>query len=634
VPEAQSQWRREQPTLYIAVGGMGIQALCRLRALTAPRDPEEPWNEAAAAIALDTDRDDLREACSNRWKLPLTPDDTLHLPLRLPKSYDNSREILGWVSRRWLYNIPRSLETRGYRPLGRVALVDNLPRVVALVEKKLERLAGLLGAADAAGEERDRTLRIVLLAGTGGGTGAGTVMDLAYAAKSLATARDLPIEIHGFLICSWLASNSASPLVAANSYALLTELSHATLGGNVGSVESGKQATRLESPEAPFDSVYLVPTRARTPSGQAADGVDAIAKYLALEMTPDARTVIRTCRGSQTPREQAQGRSLAIKTLGVASLADERRELTNQLAIELADTVKRQWVAPDTKANWEQLWRDEKQAANKASLDAAEDEKPGPAPTTGQESDMTPLALRSRFKEHMSLNFASDVVRHVTRRLEARDDRGQPLMQPRDAKQLTEAARLVAGSLVSRADRQSPGTDRFSDSPVLRPLIAAASDRIIRRAVEVFDVKQAERFLPPDSLDEHLKCACQELLEECLRKPDFAKALSAGVDMDGAIARTIQRATPDLLQCGCDRRTLLFVPAADVHDATVEKMLSARPLATVVPTDIDEPLVVTEAAGISPRSLALGFERVFPGIADAGRRLLTRVDIEWRSLER
>jgi hypothetical protein len=247
---------------------------------------------------------------------------------------------------------------------------------------------------------------------------------------------------------------------------------------------------------------------------------------------------------------------------------------------------------------------------------------------------MTPLALRSRFKEHMSLNFASDVVRHVGRRLEARDDRGQPLMQPRDAKQLTEAARLVAGSLVSRADRQPPGTERFSDSLVLRPLIAAASDRIIGRAVDVFDVKQAERFLPPDSLDEHLKCECQALLEECLRKPEFAKALSAGVDMDGTIARTIQRATPDLLQCGCDRRTLLFVPAADVPDATVEKMQAARPLAAVVPADIDEPLVVTEAAGILPRSLALGFERVFPGIADAGRRLLTRVDIEWRSLER
>jgi hypothetical protein len=133
-------------------------------------------------------------------------------------------------------------------------------------------------------------------------------------------------------------------------------------------------------------------------------------------------------------------------------------------------------------------------------------------------------------------------------------------------------------------------------------------------------------------LDDHLKCECQVLVEQSLRRPEFAKALAAGVDLDGAITRTIERATPDLLQCGCDRRTLLFVPPADAHGETVQKMQAARPLAAVVPMDIDEPLVVTEATGISPRSLALGFERVFPGIADAARRLLTRIDIEWQSL--
>ena len=75
---------------------------------------------------------------------------------------------------------------------------------------------------------------------------------------------------------------------------------------------------------------------------------------------------------------------------------------------------------------------------------------------------------------------------------------------------------------------------------MLRPLVAAASDRIIGRAVESFDMKQAERFLPPDTLDDHLKCECHSLVEECLRKPDFAKALAAGVDLDGAIARTME----------------------------------------------------------------------------------------------
>ena len=143
VPATDAALALEQPTLYLALGGVGIQTLNRFRSLVASRDPAAPDNEAIESIALDTDRDELREACSRRWQWPMSSDDTLHLPLRLPKSYDNSREILGWVSRRWLYNIPRSLETRGYRPLGRVALVDHSLRVLALVDQKLQRLAAV-----------------------------------------------------------------------------------------------------------------------------------------------------------------------------------------------------------------------------------------------------------------------------------------------------------------------------------------------------------------------------------------------------------------------------------------------------------------------------------------------------------
>ena len=77
---------RQQPTFYVATGGVGIQVLCRLRAMMAPNGNSENANPASSAIALDTDRDELREACSARWKSPLSSDDVLNLPLRLPKS--------------------------------------------------------------------------------------------------------------------------------------------------------------------------------------------------------------------------------------------------------------------------------------------------------------------------------------------------------------------------------------------------------------------------------------------------------------------------------------------------------------------------------------------------------------------
>jgi hypothetical protein len=52
----------------------------------------------------------------------------------------------------------------------------------------------------------------------------------------------------------------------------------------------------------------------------------------------------------------------------------------------------------------------------------------------------------------------------------------------------------------------------------------------------------------------------------------------------------------------------------------------------VAPAAVDDAIVVSEEAGISPRSLARGLERVFPGIADAARRLHTRIDVDWQGL--
>jgi len=51
-----------------------------------------------------------------------------------------------------------------------------------------------------------------------------------------------------------------------------------------------------------------------------------------------------------------------------------------------------------------------------------------------------------------------------------------------------------------------------------------------------------------------------------------------------------------------------------------------------VSADVDDDVLISEDSGISPRSLALGLEWVYPGIADAARRLHTRIDVEWTRL--
>ncbi|MGD9631870.1 MAG: tubulin-like doman-containing protein [Pirellulales bacterium] len=626
VPQTLAELSKEQPTLFVALGGVGIQVLNRYRALTASDDPDEEPNPLVAAVALDTDRNELREACGSHWKQPLSPDDTLHLPLRLPKSYDNSREILSWVSKRWLYNIPRSLETRGYRPLGRVALVDHTLQVLALVDKKLAQLAQAMGGEDAA--RNNEKVRIVVLAGTGGGTGAGTAIDVANAVRSLAVNRSLAVEVQGFLVCTCFGTANGSPLLAANTYCLLTELHHAAELGNKTS-DDATRSSAFESHQAPFDAVYLVPTRARAGEVRGNDPLDVVAKYLALETRPETRAALRSCRTAKTPREELRGPKLSIRKLGLASLTDRKLELIQQLARELAEEVKRHWLEQDKSANWEKLVRDEARAASLPKVQAPVEGDPNAAPAVVPVNDATPLALRGRFKEQMALRFTSEMLQEVERLLKAHDDRGRPILVAREAKQIADAGRVAAEAFVRRKKQPENGR-RFSDSPVLRSLVAAASVQVLGHAIEKFDAKQPERFLAVDAIDELVRSECEALLDARIAEPEIRAALTALMQLDDAVARTIDQATMDLLQCGCDRRTLVVAPRANSQAATVEKCRAARPLAAVVESDVDDVLVVTEDAGLSPRSLALGFERVFPGIADAARRLHTRVDVEWK----
>jgi hypothetical protein len=73
---------------------------------------------------------------------------------------------------------------------------------------------------------------------------------------------------------------------------------------------------------------------------------------------------------------------------------------------------------------------------------------------------------------------------------------------------------------------------------------------------------------------------------------------------------------------------LIVAPSDGQPSDVVEALTSARPTAVVVSGNVEQPVVFWEGSGISPSSLARGFEHVYPGIAQAARRLATRIDID------
>jgi serine/threonine protein kinase len=634
VPEINAEEGGGQPTLYVALGGIGVQLLCRLRELVAPGDSPQSSGAAIEFLALDTDRDELREACGSRRAAPLSPDDVLHLPLRLPKSYDDDREILTWVSRRWLYNIPRSLETRGYRPLGRVALVDHVQRVREAVDGKLERLTKTAGTRIAGGTTGEPAVKVVILTGTGGGTGGGMAIDVANAVRTIAAERDVNVEVHGFFVCNCFGSNNSSPLLAANTFSLLVELNHAMAFGNEGPGERALCTQLFESRNRPFESVYWLPDRGRTGDSCAADVFAVLPRYLAFERTTEGAAAIRACRTIPTPREELFGRSLAIRKLGYASLADEGQRSLTCLASELAEAVKLHRQTIDTSDNWERRVRREAQAAAVPRLQPGSDGNPDMPPAVVPVNDASPLALRGRFQDYLSLEFTSEVLRQIERLLESRDDRGRPRLVPRDAKLLADTARASVGAIVEQGKQQPETRNRFVESQGLRELVAAASRRVLGSAIDQFDYKQPDRYLSVDALEGALSAECPAFLQQCSVDAEFGTAVSSLVELDQLAKQALERASTELLQCGCDRRTLVVAGRESPrHEAVAEFLRAERPLSTSVGAAIDDVVVVVEESGMSPRSLAGRLERVFPGVSAAARRLLTRVDIEWKDID-
>jgi eukaryotic-like serine/threonine-protein kinase len=173
-----------RPTLFLGVGGLAGQVLRHLRRRLHKRFGSLAAVPVFRMLLLDADRLALQQMRDGKPGEALTAGETLNLPLFRPEHYrDRSRELLRWLDRRWLYNIPRSLLTEGLRPLGRLAFVDN---AVDLLERLREIMSQLASA-----EAKESTVRatgltvspeppcVFLVASLSGSTGGGMINDLA-----------------------------------------------------------------------------------------------------------------------------------------------------------------------------------------------------------------------------------------------------------------------------------------------------------------------------------------------------------------------------------------------------------------------------------------------------------------------
>ena len=285
----------------------------------------------APMLLLDTDARELANAAHDDDGSNLRPEEILAMPLRRSQDYrDDSRKILEWLSRRWLYNIPRSLQTEGLRPLGRLAFVDQLQDATAVSSKR--------SSSSLKTHALQLQPRIVIVASPCGGTGGGMVNDVAFLARQLVEdaarreRRDAAILIHGTN-----RNPQQQELAAANTVATLTELAQFH---RPGAVFPGDPACGLKSRPAGIGALhaaYLIHAGEELAPAEMDAAADRVAEFLMLDSITVAGNLLGAAR-----LEESETPGLSLRSFGLYEFGfTHDRLLDDSVAPHLPGVVQR-----------------------------------------------------------------------------------------------------------------------------------------------------------------------------------------------------------------------------------------------------------------------------------------------------
>lgn len=164
-------------SMFIGLGGIGCEALVELRSAMMCNCDARLLVDENAWLALDTDAAQIDSAIEGREHCSFSRSQAIQIPIYKPVDYrDADPRLLEPLSRRWLYNIPKSQMTEGVRPIAVLALLDHYEALRSKVATELKNLI----KHHENDHECDDPLRIYLLSSLHGGTGSGLLCEIGH----------------------------------------------------------------------------------------------------------------------------------------------------------------------------------------------------------------------------------------------------------------------------------------------------------------------------------------------------------------------------------------------------------------------------------------------------------------------
>lgn len=327
-----------RPTLFVGLGGLAGNVLRQLkqRLLEAtPGTTQAKLSGLFRYLLVDTDRSALRTQEERPEDGALTADECLHCPLFPPDHYrDQAQHLIRWLPRRWLYGIPRSLQTEGLRPLGRLAIVSHAEALVAALQQALSALANPESRDKRVGPIRNESPQVVVVAAITGGAGGGMLVDVARAVRQVFHELRLPDEIRAMLLSPNGGNPEQQTRARINAYATLQELWHWCQPAWQTGPSRGSVFGTFQQP--PFDDCYVV----LPPEELSADVTRQVVEYLSFDAT------IGGGRLEQMRNQSREGHpacGMTIRGCGLASVRFPRHQLIEAASDQLSRQLVESW---------------------------------------------------------------------------------------------------------------------------------------------------------------------------------------------------------------------------------------------------------------------------------------------------
>jgi serine/threonine protein kinase len=364
-----------RPTLFLGIGGLAAATLRRLKKRLYDQYDGPGETPIFRFLLVDTDRECLRSARQGDPDEALDVAETLLTPLHVPEHYrSESKQLLRWLDRRWLYGIPRSLLTEGLRPLGRLAFVENAGSILDQLREILAQITSPQALSDtmnATGAEiRDQAPRVFVVASLAGGTGSGMVVSMAYAVRQVLG--ELGLSARG--LCG-LFPYATSPKVTEqemariNACATLGEIDHFSRADTAypGDPDHDLQPFRASHP--PFEECYLVHLGEQLNEAEVESATDALADYLFLDASPAGGAFLDQLREQAHAVPRRPGAPFLFRSFGLSRIGAQGERPLDLAANLLCRRLTERWLAGVGEAEMKYLEREAQRLAVQQGLE-------------------------------------------------------------------------------------------------------------------------------------------------------------------------------------------------------------------------------------------------------------------------